>query len=509
MTTKKLTFILMKSSNKKIGKLYAMLHSGSVVISRNSLKVDVPYKDWDKTNRRVKSINPDSKKINKIIEEKIKEFEIENQEIPTGNDYDCALDYMKKRLNSPSLTLSTKRKYNSILLNFEHVVYGELKMELLPFKLLRDLKFLTVLKNEIRKSGKANKKYKTNAGWFNYMTVFGKYVNDWNRNSGTQFPINIQPFTTDIGKNERKIVQILSHQEIKALTEYEPTNSKNVESQLLSKNIFLFQYHTGGIRIQDALTLTNKEIKSNGLQIRIRKTKEIELFPFCFEQVECLRRYYPFEYNSSLQNSKVGNLNLNPSVIIQLNRIEGLGELSNLILTDIIQIRSLVCKEVETNQELKEFIEPLFDLEDALKEEITNSFFLLLKKRPQSFLLPKLSWDAFKDGYANSDYRENTETHEYLIHLAEAGHNSNLKRIAENLNIEKMTGHTPRHTLANHLQEEGYTLEDIQKVLVHSSINTTRIYLKKRHTKKDVNRTIRESTKSFREIRKELKKRGF
>ena len=72
MTTKKLTFILMKSSNKKNGKLYTMLHSGSVVISRNSLKVDVPYKDWDKSNRRVKSQNPDSKKINSIIEEKIR-----------------------------------------------------------------------------------------------------------------------------------------------------------------------------------------------------------------------------------------------------------------------------------------------------------------------------------------------------------------------------------------------------------------------------------------------------
>ncbi len=341
------------------------------------------------------------------------------------------------------------------------------------------------------------------------MSVFGKYVNDWNKNSGTQFPINIQPFTTDKGKDSKKIVDTLTHEELQALTEYEPVKCKNLEARLISKNIFLFQYHTGGIRIQDALTLTNREIKPNGLQIRIRKTKEIELFPFCFEQVDCLKRYYPFEYNLSFQQTKVGNLNLDPIVIIQLNRIEGLGELNNLNLSDVIEISSLICKQSSTDQELKEFIKPLFELEDALKEEITSSFFTLLRKRPQSFLFPKLSWDEFKDGYINADNRENTEKHEYLIHLAEAGHNSSLNRIAQDLGIEKMTGHTPRHTIANHLQQEGYSLEQIQKVLVHSNINTTKIYLKRRHQTEEVNKTVSESTRLFRIKRNQGNRRGF
>ena len=34
----------------------------------------------------------------------------------------------------------------------------------------------------------------------------------------------------------------------------------------------------------------------------------------------------PFEYNSSLQNTKVGNLDLDTTAIIKLNRIEGLEE---------------------------------------------------------------------------------------------------------------------------------------------------------------------------------------
>jgi len=509
MINKKLTFILMKSTNKKIGKLYSMVHSGSVVISRNSLKVDVPFKEWDKTKHRVNNQYTYSKNINKIIEEKIREFEIRNQEIPTGNDSECALEYMRKRLNSTALVISSRSKYKTILANFESVIYNELKMESLPFKLLRDLKFLCVLKNEIRKSGRKTQKLKTNTGWFNYMSVFGKYVNDWNKNSGTQFPINIQPFTTDIGKDSKKLVDTLTHEELQALIEYEPGKCRNIESRLISKNIFLFQYHTGGIRIQDALTLTNREIKSNGFQIRIRKTKEIELFPFCFEQVDCLKRYYPCEYNLSFQQTKVGNLNLDPIIIIQLNRIEGLGELNNLNLSDVIKISSFVSKQSSTDQELNEFIKPLFELEDALKEEITSSFFALLRKLPQSFLFPKLCWDEFKDGYKDADNRENTEKHEYLIHLAEAGHNSSLNRIAEDLGIEKMAGHTPRHTLANHLQQEGYSLEQIQKVLVHSNINTTKIYLKRRHQTDIVNQTVSESTRLFRIKRNQGKKRGL
>ena len=509
MIARKITFILMKSKNKQIGKLYAMIHSGSVVISRKSLKIDVPYKQWDKSNHIVKSSNPESKQINNLIDEKIREFEIENQEIPTGNDSACALGYMKSRLNSPALTTGSKSKYKTILKNFEAVVYEELKMDSLPFKQLRDIKFLQVLKNEIRKGRKGTNKFKSNSSWFNYMTVFGGFVKEWNKNSGTQFPINTLPFTTDIGKFTKKIANTLTHKELKALTEYKPINSKKNEAQLLSKNIFLFQYHTGGIRIQDALTLTNKEIKSNGFQIRIKKTNEIELFPFCYEQVECLKRYYPFEYNISLKNTEVGNLNLDPSMIIQLNRLEGIGELNKLTLTEVSEIRAWVCKKSIEIDELKEFVNSLFELEEFLKEEITNSFFNLLKKRPQSFILPKLEWDDFKESYTNTDNRTHNERHEYLIHCARAGQISNLKRISENLGIEKMSGHTPRHTLANHLQEEGYTIEEIQKVLVHSNINTTRIYLKRRHHTDVVNKTVSESSKVFRKKRNLDFQRGY
>ncbi len=509
MTKGKLTFILMKTKNPKIGKLYTMIHKGAVVISRNSLKIDVPYKYWDPIRNRVKSTFPDSGIINKTLEQKIKEYEVLHRVVPTEDENQCVLQYIKKRIGDSGLTQSSIKKYNNILKNFESVVFDGLKMKSLPFNILRDISFVRTLKQEIRKSGKKAKTSKTKNGWFNYMSVFSRYVNDWNANSGTSFPINVRPFTTDIGKDPKQLATSLTHEELQLLIDYIPNGYRNPYPQTLSKNIFLFQYHTGGIRIQDALTLTNKDIMSDGFQIRIRKTKEVEKFPFCYEQVETLKDYYSFEYNAALYSIKIGELKLQPSLIIQLNRLDGLGDLSILGLKDFSSIKKSIEEQSKTDSSLAEFIETFDIVENELKNELTKQFFRLLKKKPQSFLLPKLEWTDFSDTFSNSGELEFTLEQEKLLHLAKAGHNSNLKRISENLGLPKITGHTPRHTLANHLLSEGYTPEEIQRVLVHSSVNTTKIYLKKRHQTFGVNKTMTESIAIFRKKRQEHRKRGY
>ncbi len=508
MTKGKLTFILMKTKNPKIGKVYTMIHKGAVVISRNSLKIDVPYKYWDTIRNRVKSNYPDSGIINKTLEQKTKEYEVLHKVVPTEDENQCVLQYFKKRIIDSGLTQSSIKKYTNILKNFETVVFDGLKMNSLPFNMLRDISFIRILKQEIRKSNKKAKISKTKNGWFNYMSVFARYVNDWNANSGTSFPINVRPFTTDIGKDPRQFATSLTHEELQLLIDYIPNGYRNPYPQTLSKNIFLFQYHTGGIRIQDALTLTNKDIMSDGFQIRIKKTKEVEKFPFCYEQVETLRDYYNSEYNTALQSIKIGDLKLQPSLIIQLNRLDGIGDLSLLGLNEFASIKELIENQSKTNPSLEDFIETFGIVEDELKSELTKQFFRLIRKKPQSFLLPKLEWADFSDTFSNSGELEFTIEQEKILHLAKAGHNSNLKRISENLDIPKITGHTPRHTLANHLLSEGYTPEEIQRVLVHSSVNTTKIYLKKRHQTFGVNKTVTESNVIFRKKRQENRKRG-
>lgn len=505
MTRAKLTFILMKTQNPKIGRLYNMIHKGAVVLSRNSLKIDVPYKYWDAKRNRVKSSFPDSQVINKTLEQKVKEYDVLHRIVPIENEDQCVLKYMKERINDSGLTSSSIKKYNLILKNFESVVFGELKMDKLPFYILRDISFIRTLKQEIRKSGKKSKSLKTKNGWFNYMSVFARYVNDWNSYSGTPFPINVRPFTTDIGKDPKQLAISLTHEELQMLMDYTPDEHRNPLPQTLSKHIFLFQYYTGGIRIQDALTLTNKDIMSDGFQIRIKKTKEVEKFPFCYEQVDTLRDYYSFEYNSALNNIRVGELKLQPSLIIQLNRLEGIGDISLNGLKELISLKNTIEEQSKNNPALYEFIEIFEAVEQELKNEIAKHFFRLVRNRPQDFLFPKLEWGDFCNTFSKSGELQFTDEQEKLLHLAKAGHNSNLKRISENLGLPKITGHTPRHTLANHLLSEGYSPEEIQRVLVHSSINTTKVYLKKRHQTFGVNKTMTESLMIFRKKRQEIK----
>ena len=52
----------------------------------------------------------------------------------------------------------------------------------------------------------------------------------------------------------------------------------------------------------------------------------------------------PFEYNSSLHNTKLGNLDLDTTEIIKLNRMEGMEELNNLVLSEIAKVSKIVCK---------------------------------------------------------------------------------------------------------------------------------------------------------------------
>jgi integrase len=55
-------------------------------------------------------------------------------------------------------------------------------------------------------------------------------------------------------------------------------------------------------------------------------------------------------------------------------------------------------------------------------------------------------------------------------------------RISKILNLPKMTGHTPRHTLVSHLLNNDQITEDqIKIILAHLNIATTKIYLKEKH----------------------------
>jgi integrase len=510
--SEKITFILLATNDKNIGMIYSMIHQGSDVVSRKSMKIKIPYKFWDTKIHRVKKNYHDAERINDNIESLIKEFKRSNLNIPNGEDSQCVLEYMRKftlkKRNDKMMPESTYKKYDTIIKNFEQIIYKVFKMDSLPFGSLRNKDFIYELKLEIRKNCKGGNRLKKNKSWFNYMSVFGTFVNHWNTVSGTQYPINTRIFTAEIPNDQQKFASILTHQELNKVEEFNPLGYKNGESQLLAKNIFIFQYYTGGIRIQDALTLTNKQIKSEGIEIKIKKTKQAELFPFCYEQVISLKNYYLNEYENSVHNIKLGNISLSANTIISLNNMEGIGTLNDLGLQELKSILNKVITNKKKQPELVQFIEPISEAIDVLKEEITNHFFSLLKMKPQNFLFPKLSWGDFKMVFGSSEIGDLDSKQGYIIHRATTSHNSSLKTIAKHLDLERLSGHTPRHTLANHLLNDDHSVEEIQKVLVHSDPKTTEIYLNERHGNLNVNKTMIQTHKKRRDLKQKFSERG-
>jgi site-specific recombinase XerD len=75
--------------------------------------------------------------------------------------------------------------------------------------------------------------------------------------------------------------------------------------------------------------------------------------------------------------------------------------------------------------------------------------------------------------------------------MAENKHIRTLKTISNTLGLPKLGGHTPRHTIANHLLDTGFSLVEIQSILLHAHPSTTMVYLKKRQPSKLANNTLK------------------
>lgn len=76
----------------------------------------------------------------------------------------------------------------------------------------------------------------------------------------------------------------------------------------------------------------------------------------------------------------------------------------------------------------------------------------------------------------------------YQIHRATTRYNSNLNVICKSLKLsKKLTSHSPRHSIALHLMEQGATTPVIQDVLGQRNLTSTAVYLSQRLPSNNIN----------------------
>jgi integrase len=277
-------------------------------------------------------------------------------------------------------------------------------------------------------------------------------------------------------KQVKKLAPSISRDQIVELENYVPVKLRKrcYTSQILAKDIFLFQYYSAGIRFIDAVTMTNSMIMEDKLVIPIRKTSDFITAPFHFPMMEVLRPYFAEQYHAAMGDVKLGTVILDARSIQQLFRLDGIDFVS-MNHEELAGVISMVARQ-QSDAELILYLE---DIKNRLEDQIVRCFFKQVKDLPIQFLFPMLDYDDFKDSIENG--KDFSQEQEYQLHRARPRHNSALKRVSETMGIPTLTGHVPRHTLANHMAYMGNSEEDIRQVLGHANVRTTKVYLRERH----------------------------
>lgn len=468
--TKVSIILLPQSKNSEIGRICKMI-SDKGKVQRPSIGFNIPISDWCDKTKRVKNSNSNSMIINTAIENIING--IENQDI---NYNDCIISFMENHLKTgysdKSIKYSTFKKYNTIAKSFRKAmkVLGMVKITLNDVLDKQKLKtIISIVSINNNPSGKR----KTTLN--NYLVVFSTFVKKWHQKNNGNPMADFSFIHKDSKRNIPGHANYFTSEELITFEGYVPKGRGDLYIQTITKSIFLSQYHIGGIRISDILTLTNSQFKTNGIEIRMRKNDETRTYPYSYELVLALRPLYPIIYSSVIENLNLGSIKLPATIVAAMIR-SGIN-VNHYNLEVVNQKISLL--ENSLVVEHKSLIEELQKLKRILQDLIKEGFFRQIQNIPEGFIFPMLDYNKFKEYLDEPDFLDKDLS--YAIHRATCKYNSNLKIICKWLGINRnLTSHSPRHSIALHLMERGATTPIIQDVLGQRNLSSTAVYLQQR-----------------------------
>ncbi len=486
-------------SNKKDKETGVLCHyklEGAKVLERKSYKIRVPFKYWEKTNGRVKKNYIESEPINNIIDHVVESFEKEIKHGGLLPDEQCALklfeEEIKRNHKNKNIATGSADKYVIIFNNFKEAAIKLYGTEYIPFKALRNISEIEKIREEIRVSRKTGK-VKSNKALRSYMSLFASIVKRWNTISGTQNPINTLPFTADIRVEKLQKIKVPEPIQIQELIDYKPKGNRGAESEKLAQSVFIFQYYCSGIRFQDAILLTNKMYKSGSLFIPTRKIDDTTVVDVNYQMLNALTNYYPELVKQVNGGVTLSELRLPIKTIANMVQIGYHKPITKWTVDDLIDL------EIQLKEKTDDFshlvVEKITEIRVKLQRAVVNRFFEILSEEEERFIFPYLKVKDFKGTMYN--YKNFNKKHEYQIQRCRAKHNGAIKRIGEALGIEDLSGHTPRHTVARHMREAGFTTHQIQGTLNHASEKTTKIYLNSRHYNHESRFAAREFYEKF------------
>ena len=258
-------FYLRKSkSNSKLGTIYKAVYDSRIAISRDSLKLSVPLKYWDRKNQVVK-VNQEIEyeKINYLLNQHKADFLAANKKAKKTNR-ECFIEFAKDYLDKNYSNEGTKIKYNTVINSLQKYTKDVLGKDVLTFEDLRKIDFIGgykkwVFKRQYRNRDSAViKKTKT---VFNYVIVIQTFVKKYNQLNPEKEEIKTIHYTDGVEDFDEVEPRMLYPDEIERLINYSYKTIRKTDMTIDAKHQFLFQFFLSGLRVSDILLLNFKLLR--------------------------------------------------------------------------------------------------------------------------------------------------------------------------------------------------------------------------------------------------------
>ncbi len=410
--------------------------------------IEIEKNKWDNKLRRVKELKsfPQYKEFNEKIDLLLSKYKGEKDVVSRDGklklsvssnlmfDIDIFLEFFRdeiRKLESEE-SYTSYRKYKVVLNYLTKFSKHSPHLKKIDRKFLNDFTIFlnTNAVNKINKNG-----------YYSYFKVFRTFINKIIESGHDNFRSEYNPFLNyklkEVPVSKTKLGKDQFDRIIKK--KYDPKTALGI-----ARNMFLFSFYSGGMRVADLLTLRWKNIIDGRLEYTMRKTKKKVSFPLNLKQLEILITYAPNSSNLDDLITKLSSTNLDfyiPAPLINSSEVKLNGS-------------PKMIQEVEN---------------DIMKHPFMEILKTFRMKIPEEYIFPPFV-----------GYKLDTKTAlEKMIISKTTIYNKNLKKISLDCELGvNLSSHIARHTFSDLLRKSGAGIYEISKILGHSDIAVTQKYLK-------------------------------
>lgn len=429
--------------------------------------IEIEKNQWDKKTSRVKELKsiPHYEKQNSEIDRLVKLHKSEDIEFENDPyNFEKFISYFSSQID----ILKAQEKYNTY--RKYDVVKRHLKLfvKLNPEYRRINVKFIDGFKKHLF----GYQKVKVN-GFHSYAKVFRNYLNKLIATNDPEFRPEYNPFYNYKISEEKVYKEKLSINQIEKIGNHRKFRSRTKIWD--ARNLFLFAYYSGGMRIADLITLQWRNIRDGRLEYTMRKTKKQISMPLNERLLNILWFYLPkFSFSGSPtlhSGTRVGR-NAKIPLIFYYEEEEDNEDKDFNMDKDYNKDEEYdededydEDEEDDEDKDLKELAVPKLNTDHPVIQKLIE----MQLKCPNEWIFPAMNGFKYKN---QIELNKKIQSATYVI-------NKNLKQISIDCEIGmKISTHIARHSFSDNIRQSGENIYNISKILGHSDIAVTQKYLK-------------------------------